>query len=61
MEFDQEKLAEFSKNLDWLNNGTHGYHLPRHALLYSKTDYLQADQSQLPIKIAKYIFELDLN
>lgn len=29
LEYAHEKLSEFNEKLDWLNNGTYGYHLPR--------------------------------
>ncbi len=58
---DQEKLVDFNQNLDWLNNGTHGYHLPRHSSLFSRAEFDKADQSVLPIKIASYILNLPLD
>ena len=58
VEIDQNKLADFNANLDWLHNGTHGYHLPRHSSLFTRQDYERADQNTLPIKIAKHILEM---
>ena len=55
---DQDKLGEFNQKLDWLNNGTYGYHLPRHGSLFNKEDYEKADKNALPIKIATHILNL---
>lgn len=58
VDVDQDKLAEFNQKLDWLNNGTYAYHLPRHGSLFTKSDYEKANKSLLPIKIATYILNL---
>ena len=55
---DQDKLAEFNQKLDWLNDGTYAYHLPRHGPLFTKEDFDKADKNSLPIKIASHIFNL---
>ncbi|RNA40428.1 hypothetical protein BpHYR1_013646 [Brachionus plicatilis] len=57
IDVEQEKLKEFNENLDWLNDGTHGYHLPRHGDLNTEMDFKKANRS-LPIRIAEYIFNL---
>jgi hypothetical protein len=54
----QEDLQDFNNKLDWKNDGTYGYHLPRHGDLYSKDNYNKSDKSTLPIKIATYILNL---
>lgn len=58
LDLDQSQLIEFNRNLDWLNNGSHGYHLPRYSQLFSMRDYESADKSLLPIKIADFILGL---
>ena len=58
IDVEQDKLNEFNKNLDWLNNGSYSYHLPRHGSLFTKEDFDKADKNSLPIKIASYIFNL---
>lgn len=57
IDIEQDKLKEFNENLDWLNDGTHGYHLPRHGDLYTEMDFKKANKS-LPIRIADYILNL---
>lgn len=57
VDIEQNKLKDFNEKLDWLNDGTHGYHLPRHNDLYSEKDFKNANTS-LPIRIAQYILEL---
>ena len=54
----QENLKEFNDKLDWINDGTFGYHLPRHGDLYSRLDYNKSDKARLPIRIATYILNL---
>jgi hypothetical protein len=58
MEYLHEKLDDFNEKLDWLNNGSYAYHLPRHSNLFSYTDYVKANKSALPIKIASYIYNM---
>jgi hypothetical protein len=58
---DQEKLFEFNNRLDWLNDGSFAYHLPKHSSLFSHKDFSNANKSDLPIQIASYIFNLPLN
>ena len=58
---DQNMLYEFNEKMDWLNNGSYAYHLPRFASLHSQEEFNKANKSDLPIKIAKYIFDLPLN
>lgn len=54
----QEDLLKFNRNLDFINDGTYGYHLPRHGSLFSRDDYDKSDKTHLPIKIATYILDL---
>jgi hypothetical protein len=59
IEIEQEKLVEFNNQLDWLKNGTYGYHMPRHGNLFTKFDFDRANKTtSLPMKIADYIFNL---
>jgi hypothetical protein len=58
LDVDQESLKAFNQNLDWLQNGTHGYHLPRHGDLYTKSDFNKSNKNSLPIKIASYILDM---
>ncbi len=58
MDVDQNDLRDFNERLDWLNNGTCGYHLPRHGALFTREDFDSANESLLPIKIASYILNL---
>lgn len=51
----REQLEVFNSQLDWLNNGTYAYHLPRHGSLFTRADFEKADKTQLPIKIATHI------
>jgi len=58
---EQENLIEFNSHLDWLNNGSFAYHLPKHGSLFSQKDFFKANKSDLPIQIASYIFNLPIN
>ncbi len=51
-------IEEFNKNMNWLNNGTYGYHLPRHAALFSLEQYEKSDKARVPIQIATFIYDL---
>ena len=55
LNLDQEKLTEFNENLDFINDGTYGYHLPRNSELFSRSDFEKAQKTHLPIKIAAFI------
>ena len=55
------KVHEFNLNMDWLNNGSYAYHLPRYAPLFTENDYKNANISDIPIQIAKYILDLPLD
>jgi hypothetical protein len=61
IDIEQENLRSFNDNLDWLNNGSYAYHLPRHGDLFSKSDYDNANKSSLPIRIAHYIYNLNFD
>lgn len=58
VEIEQEKLREYGERLDFVNDGTHGYHLPRNTDLHSITDFERANKTSLPIQIANYILNL---
>lgn len=58
IDVDQDGLKSFNDHLDWLNNGSFAYHLPRHGALYTREDYEKANKSMLPIKIATHILNL---
>lgn len=58
IDIDQGELKSFNEHLDWLNNGSYGYHMPRHGALYTRDDYEKANKSSLPIKIATYILNM---
>ncbi|CAF0723699.1 unnamed protein product [Brachionus calyciflorus] len=60
IDIEQEKLKDFTDNLDWLNDGAHGYHLPRHGSLYTREDFDKSDKNALPIRIATYILNLEI-
>lgn len=53
-----ENLLEFNQKLDFVGNGTYGYHLPRHGSLFTRNDFDKANKTQLPMKIASYILNL---
>lgn len=61
IEYTHEKLVDFNLNLDWLNDGAYGYHLPRHSDLFSLDDFKKANKSTLPIKIASYVYNLSFS
>lgn len=52
---DINSVREYNENMDWLNNGTFGYHLPRHGPLFTKEEYDRSNKNDLSIRIATYI------
>ena len=52
------KVYEYNENIDWLNNGSYAYHLPRFSSLHTQGEYNKANKSDVPIQIAKYILDL---
>lgn len=58
VDYTHEKLVDFNNKLDWLNDGTYSYHLPRHSELFSLNEYEKANKTSVQIKIASYIYNL---